>query len=237
VSDALDGLLELAAHDAACARLRGRRENLAERAELADARGALAALDARIAERSAARDAVLADEQRVDAEVTAVEDRAQAGEQKLYSGEITSPRELQALQAEIDQLRERRRALEDDELVVMEQREALDGEVNEIVAERDALIERARTVAASLAAAEAEIDAELRTETEAREVAMQALAESTLARYERARAATGSDGAARLTGVTCEGCHLTVPTTEAEAIRRAPEQLATCDNCGRILVP
>ncbi|MFZ4585041.1 MAG: zinc ribbon domain-containing protein [Acidimicrobiia bacterium] len=237
MSETLDALLQLSGRDAAASRLRGRRESLPERKELAEARRSLAALDAEIAERTAVRDSALADEQRVDAEVTAVEDRAQAGEQKLYSGEITSPRELQALQGEIDHLRERRRLLEDDELVAMERRETLDAEVQGLVARRTALIERARETAAALAASEAAIDAELRTETEARDALAVTIPDAVLKAYERARVSTGSSGAARLVGTACEGCHLTIPTTEAEAIRRAPDSLATCDNCGRILVP
>lgn len=237
MTDELGALLALAEHDAALARLGNRREALAERGALVNARAELAVLDAAITERSTARDAVLAEEQRVDAEVGAVEDRAKADEVRLYSGEITSPRELQALQGEIEQLRGRRATLEDEELAIMEKRDALDHEVNDLVARRAALVAEARDVAVRLAAAEAEIDAEIRRETEERDAAAAAVAPNVLTRYERAREATGTDGAARLVGVTCEGCHLTIPTTEAEAIRRDPARLATCDNCGRILVP
>ena len=48
---------------------------------------------------------------------------------RLYSGTVSSPRELQAMQADIDMLHRRRSDLEDEELEVMEQREALDGEL------------------------------------------------------------------------------------------------------------
>jgi predicted nucleic acid-binding Zn-ribbon protein len=52
------------------------------------------------------------------------------------------------------------------------------------------------------------------------------------------RARNNGAGAARLVGVTCQGCHLTVPATEAERIKRAPAgSVAHCDNCGAILVP
>ena len=49
--------------------------------------------------------------------------------QKLYSGTVSSPRELQAMQADIDMLRRQRCDLEDRELEVMEARESLDGEI------------------------------------------------------------------------------------------------------------
>jgi predicted nucleic acid-binding Zn-ribbon protein len=44
-------------------------------------------------------------------------------------------------------------------------------------------------------------------------------------------------GAARVVGSSCGGCHLTLPATELDRIRRAePDALVTCDQCGRILV-
>ena len=60
-----------------------------------------------------------------------------------------------------------------------------------------------------------------------------------VALYERCRRnAPGGVGAARLVGLTCQGCHLTIPSTEAERIRKSAEgTVAHCDNCGCILIP
>ena len=56
--------------------------------------------------------------------------------------------------------------------------------------------------------------------------------------YERRRAQNRGAGAARLVGTTCQACHLTIPSTEAEQIRRAAGSVvAYCDNCAAILVP
>jgi predicted nucleic acid-binding Zn-ribbon protein len=45
-------------------------------------------------------------------------------------------------------------------------------------------------------------------------------------------------GAARLVGNTCQSCHLTIPATEVDRIRHAPDGIvAYCDNCGAILIP
>jgi predicted nucleic acid-binding Zn-ribbon protein len=45
-------------------------------------------------------------------------------------------------------------------------------------------------------------------------------------------------GAARLIGHRCDGCHLELSPVEAEHIRALPDDtIATCDQCGRILVP
>jgi predicted nucleic acid-binding Zn-ribbon protein len=44
---------------------------------------------------------------------------------------------------------------------------------------------------------------------------------------------------ARLVGNSCQGCRLTIPSTEVARIRKAgPDaDVSHCDNCGAILVP
>ena len=55
--------------------------------------------------------------------------------------------------------------------------------------------------------------------------------------YERLRAKLGGVGAARLVGPRCSGCHLTLPATELDRLRKgSPDALVFCDQCGRILI-
>ena len=57
-------------------------------------------------------------------------------------------------------------------------------------------------------------------------------------RYELLRARLKGTGAARLIGNHCDGCHLELSAGEVERIRATtPDRVATCDQCGRILVP
>ena len=59
-----------------------------------------------------------------------------------------------------------------------------------------------------------------------------------VADYQRRRAQNKGAGAARLVGTSCGACHLSIPSTEAEQIRKAAGAIvAYCDNCGAILVP
>jgi predicted nucleic acid-binding Zn-ribbon protein len=55
--------------------------------------------------------------------------------------------------------------------------------------------------------------------------------------YDDLRRKLGGVGAARLVNGRCSGCHLTLPATELDRIRREPpEALIRCDQCGRVLV-
>jgi uncharacterized protein len=234
----LEALLLVQERDTALDRLRYRRVAMPERAELDARAGEWRAKDAQRAEVQKLRDVVAADERRLDDEARTIGERIDEVDKKLYSGTISSPRELQAMQADVDMLRRRRSDLEDEELEVMERREAFDGELGALGADIDALAATVAGLQATIAANEAEIDREIENETAARADAATPVSENLLRDYEKRRLQNKGAGAARLVGTTCQACHLTIPSTEAEQIRRdAGRVVAYCDNCSAILVP
>jgi predicted nucleic acid-binding Zn-ribbon protein len=234
----LERLLVVQEHDLALDRLRHRRVSLPERAELEVRGRELATIDAELTDLGQQRDGVRAEERRLDDEAQAVGAKAADANQKLYSGTVTSPRELQAMQADIDMLQRQRSDLEDRELEVMEARESLDGEIATREEKRAQLQRDATRLEGVITAAEAEIDAEAATEIAARAEAAGTIPPALVRDYETRRAQNRGAGAAKLVGTTCQACHLSVPSTEAERIRRAAgDVVAYCDNCGAILVP
>jgi uncharacterized protein len=234
----LDTLLELQSRDTAVDRLRHRRDTIAERATLDAARAELERIEKQLADATGPRDDVAREERRFDDEARSLEEKAAEVERTMYSGEVTSPRELQLLQADVDQLRRHRRSLEDRELEVMERREGLDKEVTQLEARARELEADAARLESVLSAAEAEIDEELSGELAARDELTAGIDAALLDDYERRRERARGIGAARLNGTTCQGCHLSIPSVEAERIRKSPPgTVAHCDNCGCILVP
>ena len=234
---AFDDLLTLQNHDSAADRLRHRRATLPERAELESRRAAYDDLERRRAEVTERRDADLREERRLDDEVKSLEARAKAEDRRMYSGTVSSPRELQAMQADIDQLRRQAREREDEELEVMERREALDTEVAEVEAAQAALVSEMETLVGSIGKQEAEIDAELAVEEEARAALIPGIPAATLRLYEQVRSGNRGVGAARLVGMNCQACHLALPATEVDRIRHLPpDTLARCEHCGAILI-
>ena len=234
----LEALLLVQDRDTALDQLRHRRIAMPERAALEARATELRAKEAERVSVGERHRVVLAEERRIDDEASAIGERAEEVNKRLYSGTVSSPRELQAMQADIDMLQRRRSDLEDEELEIMEQREALDGEL----AALDAAIEGLRAAVVQLqetiARTEGEIDAEIAQEVATRTDLAQPIAEVLLRDYERRRVQNRGAGAARLVGTTCQACHLTIPSTEAEKIRRgAGSVIAYCDNCSAILVP
>ncbi len=234
---AYDDLLTLQNHDLAADRLRHRRVTLPERAELETKRAAHAELDTRRGEVTERRDAELREERRLDDEVRGLEAKAKAEDTKMYSGTISSPRELQAMQADIEQLRRQAAEREDEELDVMVRREALDAEVAELEAAQAALVADMQALLAAIETQEREIDAELATEEAGRAALAPTIPDGTLKLYEQIRSKNRGVGAARLVGMNCQACHLGLPATEVDRIRHLPEDtLVQCEHCGAILV-
>lgn len=237
--DDITPLLEVQEHDLALDRLRHRRATLPERTVLAATAAAIVTLEAEAGVIRAPLAELARTEERLEDEAQSLSDQAVSADKRLYSGEVTSPKELQALQADVDQLRRHQRVVEEEAIEVMEQREPLETELTAIAGRHEQRSAELAAARAALAASEQEIDAEAASEREMRAAAAAPIDAPTLALYEKCRVAAASGiGAARLVGHTCQGCHLTIPATEVDRIRKAPPgTVAHCDNCGAILIP
>ena len=119
----LDELLVLQDHDAAIDRLKHRLATLPERAALRANEAAQSQLAARVAETAARRDEAARVERRVEDELASVEAKIVDVEKKLYSGSVSAPRELQAMQADVESLNRHKSSLEDGVLLAMEARD------------------------------------------------------------------------------------------------------------------
>jgi uncharacterized protein len=232
-----DELLALQGLDLTIDQVRHRLAHLPERAARDEHLRSVAAFDTATAGVQARRDELAREQKRIEDEVALVEDKAKAVDAKLYSGTVTSPKELQAFQEDLDALRRRQRQLEDGVLEVMELVEPVDAELEARAAERDALDRRGAELEAALAAVEEQLSAELAATEARRAEAVADLPDEDLARYERLRRDLGGIAVARLAGSSCGGCHLQLSAVELDRIRhQAPDAWVFCEECGRLLV-
>lgn len=230
-------LLEVQGSDTATDQLRHRRANLAERAELAAIAARTTEVEAELAETVRRRDEVLGRQAEIEAAIGSAGSRIKEIEGRLYSGQVSATKDILAMTAEVESLKARRSSLEDDLLGTMEEEEPLGARMAELEAARAGLGSEAGARQASLAAAEQVIDAELAEVAAVRQAQAAQLPGELLATYEQLRARLGGEGAARVSGRSCSGCHLTLPAQEVERIKRAgPDDLVLCEQCGRILV-
>lgn len=234
---AFDDLLSVQEHDSAVDRLQAQRDKLAERQELVDRQAVVAELTARLGKLRDERDEVEREEKRYDDSVAAIEARRVEVEEAMFSGSTSNPKELQAMQAEVDQFNRQQSAIEDQEIEAMERREKLETEIGDL----EKRLESARTeisrLESTLAEKEAQIDSEIDEARSAREALVPGIPDDLLELYEKIRPQNRGVGAARLVGGTCQGCHLALPAMEVDRIKKQPaDALTRCEQCGCILV-
>lgn len=235
----LEKLLEVQEFDLACDALRAKRRDLPERAESERNEQRAVELDRDLALLDEQKAGLSASERVLAAEVAQVAVRAKASEDRLYSGAVTIPKELEGLQEELRGHKQKQSELEDQELELMEQIEQKDAEVAENREARTASDAQGRALDDAIRKAEAEIDGELAEFAAARGLACGGLPAEVLEKYEGLRSAPlmGGRPAARLEDGTCLGCRVKLPVlTHTEMQREPVEALLRCTQCRRILV-
>lgn len=234
----LEALLLVQERDTTIDQLRHRRATLPERAELRDVEAKLGSLATEHAEATKVRDVVAERQANLEGTIAASEARIAEIDKRMYSGEISASRDLQAMTTEIASIKARVSTLEDNALEAMDEREPLDAAVAELESREATLFAERKRLKAAIAEAEDAIDAELLAEEAARRDAAAVVPQGLNETYEKLRARLGGIGAARLEHGTCMGCRMKLPATEIDRIKHMSEgTLVFCDQCGRILVP
>jgi predicted nucleic acid-binding Zn-ribbon protein len=232
-----DDLLAVQDHDTAVDRLRHRRDTLPERAALASAQERIGSVDAAFTEAASRRDDVRRRQRALEDEVATIDGKIKQAQEKLYSGSVRAPRELQALEADVRALRRHKSEVEDRLLEAMEELEPLEAEAARLETEWTRLAGEAGELEEAIAGQTGVIDAELTAEQARRDEVAARVEPGVIRLYEQLRAKNGGVGVARLVHGACDGCHLRLPATELDRIKhQPPEAVIRCDQCGRILV-
>ncbi|WP_449065442.1 zinc ribbon domain-containing protein [Planomonospora algeriensis] len=229
-------LLDLAEVDSVLDRLAHRRRTLPELAEIDE----LAARVARLATQVIAAETEAGDlareQSKAESDVDSVRVRVERDQKRLDSGQVSSPKDLASLQSEIASLTRRQGDLEEVVLEIMERREAADGQVVKLSAERDELSAARAAAEDRRDAAFAEIDKELGEVKAKRSGVAADVPADLLSLYEKLREQSGV-GAAMLQGGRCLGCRTSLSIADVNRIKAAPhDEVIRCEECRRILV-
>ena len=235
--ETLEQLLQIQERDKAIATLYHQRENLSERGNLKDLKEESEHLMNRkglvLKELSTEEE----DQQRLEDEVNAIEERVSEQQVNLYNGEVTAIKDLQAIQGDIAGLEERKRLVEDQILEVMEQLEPLKALWDSISEEEQAIAKQKTELETALGQQETYIDKQIQGVQKERGELTADVPSDLLEIYENIRARPGSIGIAQLSGSTCKGCHLDLPAVEVDRLKKLPhDHLINCEECGCILV-
>ena len=179
-----------------------------------------------------------ATQKELEEQIAGISERRSVIEKRMYAATSSSGRDLQAMNDEVRHLTDRRAELEELELVAMLDQDPIDAELAALHERAAPLEAQAEELRRQVAEGQAEIDAALGEAVGARAAEAALLPTALADRYETLRARLKGTGAARLVGSHCDGCHLELSSVEVEKIRALPPgEVATCEQCGRILVP
>jgi predicted nucleic acid-binding Zn-ribbon protein len=228
-------LLDLAEVDAELSRLAHRRRTLPEVAELAAAETAVRTAKDKLVEVETQAGDLDRDIRRIERDVEGVRTRTDRDNQMLAGSGIAA-KQAADLQHELETLKRRQGVLEDEQLEIMEQREAVGLDVDH----SRTVLEAAETLVAGITerrdTAIADIDAAEAGRRRAREEAVTGFPEELLTAYDKRRASQGV-GAALLQARRCQACRLELDRTAISELKAAPaDEVVHCEECGVILV-
>ena len=230
-------LLELADIDAELTRLEHRRRGLPEHAELSRLEQRDRELRDELAVLQAQEGDLRREQTKAEADVEQVRTRIDRDRVRLDAGQVSSPRELENLQSEIESLHRRQSDLEEVVLDVMERQETTESRLQAARAEREQVGADAAVAITSRDASLAEIGEQAGKAADRRAAVLADEPADLVDLYERLRVQHGGVGAAALRRGRCEGCHLSLNTVDLNDIRAAAaDEVLRCEECRRILV-
>lgn len=239
MTDAVTALLDLQRIDLARDRLHERKEHLPLKRDLAEANSRIADVKAAIARVQMEADSLEREERRVEEEVRLIEEKIASEEHKMYSGQVINPKELSALQDEVDMLKRRKAPLEEKGLEELESRDQLLAERGRLEEELASLERDAGAIQARIDEAIGEIDRDLDIEDAKRAETLSKIPPDAVERYEELRPQKKGVGVGSLENGMCTACREALSAVEVDRIKqrhRAGEWLFRCEHCRRLLV-
>jgi predicted nucleic acid-binding Zn-ribbon protein len=233
--DMVHALLDLQEHDLALQRLEKELDEMPEKRAILTARAKLADIEKLKARTDAVVHAIDQASHAIEEQIGVIGTKMETEQAKLVSGEVSNPKELQAVSMELDGLRRRVEALESELLVQMQKREDGDAQAAKIEA---ALVEghrREGEMTTRFKEHGSEILSHIEAEKRARAALASMLDPALLARYESVRAGGHPVAVGVLADTRCSACRVGLPAGKVAALNAGPD-VAVCPSCGRILI-
>ncbi len=176
-------------------------------------------------------------QKRLEDEVAIIEERTENQKGKLYGGEVIAIKELQALEMDIESLKERQTVIEDQIIEVMELNEPIENEIQSLLQLQDSLIKNEAKLSEALQEAIKKIEFRINEIKAEISHLTNDLPNELISEYESLRSRSSHVGIAKLVNRTCNGCNLELPAVEVDRIKKLPEDsIINCEECGCILV-
>ncbi|MDK2896541.1 MAG: uncharacterized protein PWP04_661 [Candidatus Atribacteria bacterium] len=171
----------------------------------------------------------------LELELKESEGKLSKAKNKLYSGDLSSPKELSQWEKSLDQMEKGQKLIEDKVLEQMETVEKMEKERPEKKQQLEQQQVEIKTKVEKLKKETKKQKTQLEKNVNFRNDLMKNIPADLKSLYQDLKQRL-SDPVTFLIDETCEGCHLQVPTIVVKKVRRK-EEIVQCPNCGRFLLP
>lgn len=163
-----------------------------------------------------------------------LEQRIRSAERDLMSGRVKNPKELEGMQANVEALRRRRSALEDDDLEAMLQVEHWQAQAGQRHAELDRVEAAWRASQATLTEEFNRLTSELQALSAKLNRQWNGIPAQDRDLYRTLRTRKAGRALALVQDRSCQACGMVLPTGTVQAVHEG-EQRIFCPTCGRLL--
>lgn len=157
-----------------------------------------------------------------------------AVDKRMRMNRIKNIKELQALQREIDQMRQSNGELEEEIIKIMQEIDGIKAQIKAKETEMGALQEEWQKKQDELQAQIGGIDNAVSEAAARRQSIASQLANDLISRYELIFARRGGTAVVEVSGGICQGCYMNIPPQLGNEIIKS-EKLHMCPSCNRIL--
>ena len=175
------------------------------------------------------------DRKKLEDSISLNNEKIKKHEAKLFSGTITSSKELVNFQEEIKQLRHHNDELESKELELMIQADECRPKLKQTEETKQALSKDIESIKAEISVRIKEIDERLVVLKERRKAAISKIPKEVCARYDELKVRKSGIGVAVLKNKVCDVCRMQISSGESEKIKD-PDAIHKCPECNRMLI-
>lgn len=175
------------------------------------------------------------DQKRAEDSVAVLTTKIDREEKKLYSGQISNPKELKGIENEIISLKKRRDEEETILLTVIERVEKIAADSSKIKKTLQTVSDEADSLRSRFEELSAEINGQLKDLQAQRIEVLATVSPDTLKLYDKVRKESMGLAVVELDGSTCTGCRMELPASELEQ-DIGVDQFRRCPHCRRILI-
>jgi len=171
----------------------------------------------------------------LELQIQSAQEKQKESEQRLYSGEVTNPKELQDLQQEVESLQRRSADLEEKQVALLSQVEMVQAVLQEAEQNLEEIKELVGGEQANLLTEKTSLQESINAGLAQRRETLKAIEPENLKIYNALRTRKANQPVSLLRDAACSVCGIELTTTAVNELRRATD-IKYCPNCGRILI-